>query len=322
MRKNFIYLLVAALFFDLAFGINYLQAKEEPKGLKGTITISGAWALYPMVVKWAEEFGKAYPGVKIDVAAGGAGKGIADCLAGAVDIGMVSRNINPQEIQKGAWHVAVTKDAVVPTVNANNPVWEALSVQGVKKEVFVGIWITGEVKSWNQIANSKSSNPINVYTRSDACGAAETWAAYLGKKQEDLLGVGVYGDQGIAEAVKKDNLGIGFNNINYAYDATTKKELAGIRVLPIDLNGDGKIDKDEDFYKTRDQIMEAIRQGKYPSPPARDLYFVTKGKPEKKITLEFIKWVLSDGQKYVSDTGYINLSPEKLKEELSKLEAE
>jgi len=92
--------------------------------------------------------------------------------------------------------------------------------------------------------------------------------------------------------------------------------------LPIDLNGDGKIDKDEDFYKTRDQIMEAIRQGKYPSPPARDLYFVTKGKPEKKITLEFIKWVLSDGQKYVSDTGYINLSPEKLKEELSKLEAE
>lgn len=78
MRKNFIYLLVAALFFDLAFGINYLQAKEEPKGLKGTITISGAWALYPMVVKWAEEFGKAYPGVKIDVAAGGAGKGIAE----------------------------------------------------------------------------------------------------------------------------------------------------------------------------------------------------------------------------------------------------
>ena len=46
------------------------QSREE---LRGTITVSGAWALYPMVVRWAEEFQKIHRHVKIDVAAGGAG---------------------------------------------------------------------------------------------------------------------------------------------------------------------------------------------------------------------------------------------------------
>jgi len=59
--------------------------------------------------------------VAIDVQAGGAGKGIADALAGMVDIGMVSRDIQPAEVQKGVLALAVTKDGVVPTVSAANP---------------------------------------------------------------------------------------------------------------------------------------------------------------------------------------------------------
>jgi phosphate transport system substrate-binding protein len=69
------------------------EAVPQSDQLQGTITLSGAWALYPMVVKWAEEFKKVNPKVRIDVAAGGAGKGMADCLAEVVDIGMVSREI-------------------------------------------------------------------------------------------------------------------------------------------------------------------------------------------------------------------------------------
>lgn len=67
---------------------------------KATIRISGAWALYPMVVKWAEVYKAAYPGVRIDVSAGGAGKGAADALGGLVDIGMVSRAIHRDEIDR------------------------------------------------------------------------------------------------------------------------------------------------------------------------------------------------------------------------------
>jgi phosphate transport system substrate-binding protein len=118
--------------------------------MAGTITISGAWALYPMVVKWAEEFQKIYPEIEFDISAGGAGKGLADAVGELVDLGMVSRKIYPAEIEKGAVWVSVTKDAVVPVMNSNNPVANELLTQGLKKQIFVDIWITGQATNWHE----------------------------------------------------------------------------------------------------------------------------------------------------------------------------
>lgn len=293
-----------------------IVAQSKPEG---RISLSGAFALYPMAVKWAEEFKKINPGVKIDISAGGAGKGMTDVLNNMVDIGMVSRQIYPEEVNKGALGLAVTKDAVVAVVSAQNPALNEILATGLKPDAGSDIWITGKYKTWSQAFNSKLKAPIHIYTRSDACGAAEVWAKYFGKKQEDLLGSAVFGDPGLALAVKKDPLGIGYNNIGYVYDYKTKKQVSGIRVLPIDLNNNGKIDPDENFYESMDNLIDAITEGKYPSPPARDLYFVVNKKPASKVIKEFLTWVLSDGQKFVNETGYINLSKEKLAVELKKI---
>jgi len=310
---------IAAVIIIIASIVTY-NYFGSPKEETGTITVSGAWALYPMMVKWAEEFQKIHPKVRIEVSAGGAGKGMADALAGLVDIGMVSREINPAEIEKGAFWVSVVKDAVVPTVNKDNPVLEGVLAKGVKRSTFIGIYVYGNITTWGQVVGRPEiTDEIHVYTRSDACGAAETWATYLGKKQEDLEGVGVYGDPGLAEAVKNDPLGIGYNNVNYAYDAKTGKPIEGIVIVPLDLNENGQVDENEDFYRARDQIIEAISTGSYPSPPARAENLVTKDK-FTGVAKEFVKWILTDGQKYALETGYVPLSEERLAEELKKLE--
>jgi phosphate transport system substrate-binding protein len=303
-------------FFLLTFS-SFGQA--PPKPLAGTLSISGAWALYPMVLKWAEEFKKVNPGVKIDVQAGGAGKGMADVLAGMADLGMVSRDVHPEEVKKGAFPLAVTKDGVVATASEKNPFLDEILKKGISRQKFLDIWVTEKITTWGQVLGSQEKAAVHVFTRSDACGAAETWAAYLGKRQEDLGGVGVYGDPGLADAVRRDALGIGYNNINFVYDAKTLKPVSGIVIIPIDLDGNGKIDDIEKCYGTRDDITAAIAKSIYPSPPARDLYLVAKGKPEKRAAVEFLRWVLTDGQKFVPETGYIQLSPEKLKEGLEKL---
>ena len=292
----------------------------SPSERKSTIKVSGAWALYPMMVKWAEEYQKIHSEVRIDVSAGGAGKGMADALGGLVDIGMVSREIFPEEIEKGAFWVSVCKDAVVPTVNENNPVLEDLLTKGIRKQTFIDIWINRNITTWGEVVGRPEvTDEIHVYTRSDACGAAKTWAKYLGFTQEDLLGVAVYGDPGLAESVSGDSLGIGYNNINYAYDMETEEPAEGIKIIPLDLNENGKVDADENFYNTRAEIVGAIATGAYPSPPARDLHLVTKDE-FTGLTKEFVKWILTDGQQYVSETGYIQLPEERLEEELAKLE--
>lgn len=166
---------------------------------------------------------------------------------------------------------------------------------------------------------AQNTDSINVYTRSDACGAAQTWAQYLGDyAQEDLLGTAVYGDPGLADAVKRDPSGIGYNNISYAYDMNTGKPVEGLLVVPIDQNENGLIDADEDVYATKKNLIEAIAAGHYPSPPARDLNLVTHNE-FKGISREFVRWTMTEGQRFVNEAGYISLPREQIDEELLKV---
>ena len=70
-----VFILVAGL-GSLAVLSSCNQTEKNANGsgrdtLRGKITISGAFALYPLVVKWAEEFQKLHPGVIVNVSAGG-----------------------------------------------------------------------------------------------------------------------------------------------------------------------------------------------------------------------------------------------------------
>lgn len=302
------------------------QTAAEGK-LAGTITISGAFALYPMMQRWTEEFHKLHPDVQFDLSAGGAGKGMTDALNGAVDIGMVSRAITADEEAQGAFWVSCAKDAVFVTVNEKNPVLADLQKKGLSQDMLAKIYITNEVTTWGQaVGRPEVTDPIHVYTRSDACGAADIFAKFLaGPKavQDNLQGsaktnIAVNADPGLLDAVIKDPLAIGFNNLNYAYDAQTGKPVAGAQVVSLDANNNGQVDADE-TYPTSQQAMEAVASGKYPSPPARDENLVTKGKPTG-LVLAFVKWILTDGQKFVVEAGYVPLPPDKLVEQVQKIE--
>jgi phosphate transport system substrate-binding protein len=289
--------IVAALAL-IAFA-SYRPAGAEEKEPSGTVTISGAWAIYPTVVAWAEAFQKAHPKVKIDVSAGGAGKGASDTIAGLVDIGMVSRDPDPAEIKKGITAVYILHDAVYPVVNAKNPSLNELMSRGIDKEKFSWIYITGLAIAWDDVARTGNGKPIHVYTRSDSCGAAASWAAFMGKKQEDLKGVGVYGDPGLLETVKRDPLGIGYNNFSYIF-TRDGKIVDGVNIIPIDANKNGKADPDEIFV-SRSEAIKAIESGAYPA--RRKNYLFVKGKP-KGLAKDFIAYALSDeGAKIVDEVG-------------------
>ncbi len=288
---------------------------------ENTINISGAFALYPLVIQWAEAYNEDNPEVRFNISAGGAGKGMSDAMAGTVDLGMFSREITREEKNRGVWWAGLCTDAVIPTVSARHPYLEQLLSEGLTQEQLRGIFIDGTITDWNQAIDIEGSLKINVYTRADACGAAGTWASYLGGKQEDFLGVGIFGDPALAEAVRKDPAGIGYNNTIFIYNLETGKKQPGLETAPIDLNGNRKIDKEEDFYHSFQEILTAIAQDRYPSPPARELYFISNGVPEKRAVRDFIAWVLIDGQKYVDEAGYVPLTEEKIQQYLDKLQA-
>lgn len=315
MKKRFLLTIcLSALIVSMSISCKgkSVEATNDGDELNGNISISGAFALYPLAVKWSEEFQKMHPGVRIDLSAGGAGKGMTDVLADVVDLGMVSREVYDAELQKGAVPFATAKDAVVITINADNPFAGELMKKGISKETATKIWITGENVSWGQVLGTNDATPVHVYTRSDACGAAETFALWMGHKQEDLRGTAVFGDPGLASAVQADKLAVGLNNIGYAYDEKSRKPNPGLLVVPIDRDNDGVISSDEYFYDTKDVFIAAVSENKYPSPPARDLYLVSHGVPTNPVVVAFLEYVLGDGQCHNVPAGYIGIDEEKL----------
>ena len=285
-----------------------------------TLNFSGAFALYPLNIKWAEEYKKTHEDVRFNISGGGAGKGMADALAGTVDLGMFSREITQAEKDKGVWWVGLCIDAVIPTISQDNPYLDELKQRGITQNEFRKIFIDGSIKNWNEILPSAGDEAITVYTRSDACGAAGTWAKYIGGTQEDLKGVGIHGDPALAQAVSNDKFGIGFNNTIYIYDVKTHKKRPGMEIIPLDQNQNGEIGPNEEFYDTFENVLAAISKGDYPSPPARELYFVSKGKPTKTATLNYLKWTLTEGQKIVKEAGYVPITQDKIDNYLKKLQ--
>jgi len=99
-----------------------------------------------------------------------------DVLAREVDIGMVSREIAPEEEMQGAHPFPIAKDAVFALVNEDNPVLDELMAKGVSSEILTKIFITGEITTWGEVVGDVAvSDEIQVYTRQDICGATAVW---------------------------------------------------------------------------------------------------------------------------------------------------
>lgn len=289
-----------------------------------TIKVSGAYSLYPMMVVWAQTYQKNHTNIRIDVSSGGAGKGMSDALAGTVNLGMVSRDVTIAEADKGIVFVAVVKDAVLPTINDANPVKDKITTTGLTQQQFRDVFITRNITTWGTLVNDTTvTDAIKVYSRSDVCGAAETWAKFLGNyTQDDFPTVEtvtkVKGDDSMSASIISDQLGIGYSNVNYIYSNSTLRPKTGLIVVPIDFNGNGKLDANETIYTTRTDIVNAEINGNLHAPPARLVYLVTLNN-YTGATRDFVRWILTEGQQLTINNGYAPVPDAIIADQLSKL---
>jgi phosphate transport system substrate-binding protein len=206
-------------------------------------------------------------------------------------------------------------------------VLDILLEKGLTKQQLREIFINFSIPTWGQLVGDlNNTDPIKVYSRSDPCGAAEAWVKYLGDyTQDDIPTIEeitkVKGDDSMSKSIAGDPLGIGYSNINYIYSNSTKAPKEGIAVLPLDLNENGTIDPEENFYENRDDIVNAEMNNALPSPPSRLVYLVTLNN-FTGITKDFVRWILTDGQQYTFDNGYSAVPNEILDDQLLILEGE
>lgn len=249
--------------------------------LAGALTIKGSDTMVILTQRWAEEFMKKNPAVKIQVTGGGSGTGIAALINGTTEIATASRPIKESETEKlrarfktTGVEIPVAKDGVTFYVHESNPV-SAMTLDQLR-----AIYL-GDLTNWKELGGQDA--PIVVYSRESSSGT------YVFVKDNLLQGDDytpraqtLPGTAAVVNAVAKEPKGIGYGGAAYA---------KGVKELKIKVG-------QEEIAPT----PEAVKSGKYPL--ARDLYFYLRAKPQGEAKA-FIDFVLSpEGQKIVTNVGY------------------
>lgn len=286
-----------------------VKANADSVNLSGTLKVHGAMTLYPMMIKWGTVFMKDNPQVKLDIRSLHTEEALAELLSGKTDIAMMSRKPSAAETEKGLWYAAVAMDAVVPVISFDNPEIQPLVMHGITKEKLKEVF-AGKIQNWGQISGRSSKVPVKVYALSDSAGTSAVWKQFLGLESLSGKATRVQTSTEMISHITSENGAIGYCSIMDAYDLQSGFRKAGLYILPLDYNANGTIEDAEQYYDKFVLVSNAVMTGKMPTPPARELYLVTKGKPQTDLAKAFIKWVLTIGQNYMPPMGYINITPQ------------
>lgn len=290
VNSNYVRLLAV---LGLASGVVVSSAFVEKKPAKKIVNVTGTRFFYPLVEKWAAEYEKEHPDVDIVVQFG---------LKNA-DISMTGSPIGTPNPDKGKY-VTVSQFAIVPIVNEKNPAWNELQKRGLSKSDFEKIYFRGnDQQDKFSLASSGVTVPIRVYTRG-ACASA-TFSKHFGKEINDLANLdnNITDDKVLLTNILNDSLGVAYNNLGFVYDLQTRTQKKGLKVVPVDLNGNRQIDKDENFYDNLDQLIQKLETSHIDLPPVGKMVFVYKEtKPE---VADFVAWTQSKGQQYNHSIGFL-----------------
>ncbi len=280
-----------------------LPKYKKVPGIHGELSSIGSDTLNNLMTLWAEGFSKRYPGVKIQIEGKGSSTAPPALIAGAAQLGPMSRMMKSKELDKfekkfgyKPLRIPVAIDALSVYINKDNPLNQLTlpQVDAIFSKTRRGGYPTN-ISKWGQVGLTGpwAHRMIRVYGRNSISGTY----GYFKKK---ALFKGDYkdsvkeqpGSASVVRSVGEDLYGIGYSGIGYR---TSDVKLLALAKKP------GK-----PFYAP---IPKNIYSGKYPL--ARFLYiYVNKApnKPLQPLIAEFLKYVLSkEGQKVVVKDGYLPL---------------
>lgn len=126
----------------------FIEAKTETaeytsRNLSGKLSVVGSTSVSPLMEKLAEAYKKENPEVTIDITSNGSSAGITAAKEKTADIGMVSRELSPEE-GKSLTHDAIALDGIAVVVNNDNKASQISMAQ--LADVF-----SGQLTTWDKL---------------------------------------------------------------------------------------------------------------------------------------------------------------------------
>ncbi len=124
------------------------------ESLSGKVTFAGSTTVQPLAAALGQAFNETYPGVALDIAAGGSSVGINAIHDGTVDIGMASRSLSGEEAEGIEVH-KIAVDVLAVVVHPDNP------VNDLTDEQLAGIY-KGEILNWKELGGPDADIIVGI----------------------------------------------------------------------------------------------------------------------------------------------------------------
>lgn len=295
MKKN-----LTALLLIITVGLHAQTTTSS------VIKITGTKFPFVIMQQWIDAYNKIHPEVKFELS-----KAIP---MDSADIVIAAHAFKPGEVKSDQTIIALNRYAQLPIVNAYRPDLKALQQKGFTQHDMQQIFFPGQNKTDQQ------SSTFNAYKRDKNVCATRSFSENITGKLQDLNGTTVTGDdRALSAAVVNDINGISYNNLGLVYNIQTRKVADGIAIVPIDINENGFIDENENHYATLDEILNYIDQSGETKIPQENVNVVFNKTKTNKDVLSFLQWILTDGQQYNRQYGFLSLDKKVAQEEQHEL---
>ena len=302
--KTRIFLIVAFLLLNCL----YSKSKEASSGgsdsLSGSINVTTSPELYDLTMKWANEYSRLNPTQKITVSK--ASENTVSEIIRSGELGIVSEEFYHKLNNSLTWSMVVGRDVIVPVMSSKNPLLNEICLKGITTKELSQIISNPENKSWGDLVGGAQKTPIHFYTANDQ-SAVSVLRSLQNLHQPIGTGIQTAGTAEMILAIQNDPNALGFFNLTQIADPNNKNLLEGLRFVPIDKNGNGKIDYMENIYTDIESFSRGVWIGKYPKALTSNIYSVSSSNPNNTSEVAFLKWVLTDGQSFLNENGYSNL---------------
>lgn len=213
----------------------------------------------------------------------------------------------------------VGRYAVAPFTSVENPLYGEVtkhqwSTKDIKKLFFQNEDdLIDELEEKSK--SSKLYDRMTVYSGSSSSSVAGIYAQHFGYQKGDIKGKKIAGDDlYLNNAIAKDKQSVTFNNIAYLYDTQSRQLKQDIALLPLDVK---KEMRETLASGNLDLTLDLLEQNKIESIAIENFGFAYSN--FNSDIDKFLSWVISEGQQYNHQLGFLRLDEKEVKNQLKLL---
>lgn len=281
----------------------------------GIITIKTDKASKSLVERWIESYKTINPNVQIALVSG---------RNTDADLTLVSSHRAASEQDgtptEGGGVTYVGRYALLPVTSTENPLLSDIQRKEWKSRDIKGLFFTTEnldeeYEEEVEGKHNKLKDKLTVYSGSSKTSLTGTFAAHFGRTADDLRGNRIAGDDlYLLSAIEEDKASVTFNPLSNLYDLTSRTLKSDLVLLPLGV----KKTQSETLRKGNlDETLQLIENESIDLIPVEEFGFAYK-QFDHDID-QFLRWVVSDGQQYNHQQGFLRLSDKEAESQLKLL---